>query len=187
MKQTHLLFLSVTLAVLFSSCRSAQQREFIAEAKKLDNKVKELTTVFNNLPTDSIRQIWNAVNLNIQYVNSHAGFIEDNASHFMKEFGPYASSGKILSRVIKKRMPIIKEQLEYTNTQVDNLLHDLRKGYLQDPDSAQLYLTREKNETMQLESQIMELNNTIKQQRRMYDSSRVKVEEMINESRKKIN
>lgn len=185
MKNSSVLFFwSVLIALAIVSCRSAQQKEFIKEAKVLDNKMEELTAEFNNLPMDDVNQMVNQVNINIQYLNKHTELMESNTHDFLKLFGPYASSGKIMSRVIKKGLPLVKENLQYTNQQVDDLLYDLKKGTLQNPDSVQLYLTQEKNEVISLDSQIKELKNTIKQQINYYQSAKDTVEQLIKKSRK---
>ena len=184
MKNSQIILAAGLLLWTITGCIDHQNRDNLSKVRHLQTVCDSLDDVFSSIDLKKFHNIEAEITKNVSYVSKNIESFDPHDSLFVNYFGSYAATGKTISRLFRSRVSSIEPGLEFSESQLKKLKHDIRKQAIPDKDSVQQYILSEKKALDDLSVQISEVKELFDQELRAYQQTKNKVQQLLEQNRK---
>lgn len=143
MKFYRIIFISIALSIVISSCISKEEKADIKQIEHMLDESKSAQETLNGPLLDSVKAYLDSANMSLKYFKSNPeDTLPIEAEDYWEAYYHMLSIEKMLGNFKNKHLPQINKDLELLQTQLTNLHHDIKKQLLEDS-LRQEYMTKE--------------------------------------------
>ena len=159
----------------FYSCMNKETKVKIDKIDSLLTQVDSLNLELKKVKIDSLKLVYSVTKKNIDFFRSTKFDMPEDKS-FMKDFGAYGLVDKNLKRLLKNYKKM-SEEIEYSQNQLINLRHDIKKELLTNHDTINRYILDEETALNDIRLKLLPKIKLLNRQLNLYNKVHKSVED----------